>query len=302
MEQEPLKVIAGAPDKPLVVGDIEIRCYVIEDGTRVLSQRGMLSGLGISGRGVIQEKGGTQLPRFAASQSLAPHIKGETRAALNNPVQFSYEGTIAYGYPAVLLPDLCDAYLSARLAGDLRPQQLHIAERCELLIRGFARIGIIALVDEVTGYQAIRSKRALAEILERFIAEDLQEWTKTFPDEFYHQIYRLNGWGEFHRAANCYPVVGHYTNDVVYERLAPGVLDELREKNPLMPEGYRRHRHHQFLTPAQGHPKLKEHLAGVIALMRSHERWDEFIQSLSRAFPKRDEQIAMTMGNYWFDC
>ena len=38
-EQKPLKVIAGAPDKPLKIGDIEIDCYVLEGEKRVLSQR-----------------------------------------------------------------------------------------------------------------------------------------------------------------------------------------------------------------------------------------------------------------------
>ena len=35
MSTEPLEVIAGAPDRPLVIGDIEIPCYVVEDETRV---------------------------------------------------------------------------------------------------------------------------------------------------------------------------------------------------------------------------------------------------------------------------
>ena len=29
-----LKVIAGEPDRPLVIGDIQIACYVLEDETR----------------------------------------------------------------------------------------------------------------------------------------------------------------------------------------------------------------------------------------------------------------------------
>ena len=39
--KKPLEVIAGATDHPLVIGDIEIPCYVLEDETRVLVQRGM---------------------------------------------------------------------------------------------------------------------------------------------------------------------------------------------------------------------------------------------------------------------
>ena len=70
--------------------------------------------------------------------------------------------------------------------------QLHIAAQA-ILIRGLATIGVIALVDEATGYQEIRARRALATILEKFIAEKLQPWTKTFPYEFY-ELYKLKGW------------------------------------------------------------------------------------------------------------
>ena len=38
-----LGVIAGAPDKPLVIGEIEIPCYVLENEERVLTQSGMFS-------------------------------------------------------------------------------------------------------------------------------------------------------------------------------------------------------------------------------------------------------------------
>ena len=296
MEKEPLRVIAGSPDKPLVIGEIEIPCYVLEGETRVLAQRGLVSSMGISWASSIEVEGGARMPRFAASKSLQPHITAETRAGLTNPILFSYEGNIAYGYPATLLPDLCDAYLAARADGDLQPQQKHIAERCELLMRGFARGGIIALVDEATGYEAVRGNLTLAKIVEKFIAPELQLWTKTFSDEFYSEICRLNGWGDFNRSTNCPSVVGCYTNDIVYDRLAPGVLKELQSRNPVTINGHRRFRHHQYLTPDHGHPKLREHLIGVIALMRSYNDWDDFKRGLSRSFPKPDEQIAMAMG------
>ena len=42
------QVICGSPDRPLIIGDIEIQCYVLEDETRVLSQRGLQQGIGMS--------------------------------------------------------------------------------------------------------------------------------------------------------------------------------------------------------------------------------------------------------------
>ena len=97
------------------------------------------------------------------------------------------------GYNALLLPQVCEDYLQARDAGVLLASQQHIAEHAEIPIRGLATVGIIALVDEATGYQRLREELALASILEKFIAKELQPWTKTFPYEFYEQICRLNG-------------------------------------------------------------------------------------------------------------
>jgi hypothetical protein len=48
----------------------------------------------------------------------------------------------------------------------------------------FARVGIIALVDEATGYQEVRDHEALQEILKRYISEELLVWVRTFPMEF----------------------------------------------------------------------------------------------------------------------
>jgi len=60
---------------------------------------------------------------------------------------------IVNGYDATILPLVCDAWLSARDAGVLKPSQLDKAQNAEILMRSLAKVGIIALVDEVTGYQ-----------------------------------------------------------------------------------------------------------------------------------------------------
>ena len=107
-------------------------------------------------------------------------------------------------------------YLAARNSKALLPSQEHIAKRCEILIRGLATVGVIALVDEATGYQRIREERALATILEKFIAKELQAWTRTFDIEFYRQICRLKRWPNLYSIKRP-QVVAHYTNDFVYE-------------------------------------------------------------------------------------
>ena len=290
--RHPLKVIAGEPDRPLVIGDVEIACFVLEDETRVLTQRGVFRAFDTRRGG--HHRAGAELPRFMASKALAPHITGELRSALTTPILFTSPsgGPVAHGYPATLLPDICDVILQARSAGDLLPRQQGLAERSEILIRGLARVGIIALVDEVTGYQRIREERALAAILEKFLDNELQAWSKTFEFSFYEQIFRLKKWGSI-KGVRRPQVIGHYTNDLIYERIAPAVLAELRERNPVMPQGWRKNRHHQWFTPEFGHPKLRMHIEGVTALMRAASSWDSFKRSLERAYPKQGNTIPM---------
>ena len=295
-ERSPLKVIAGAPDKPLVIGGVEIPCYVLEDETRVLSQGGFLQAIGRSRTPKAGTGGVDKVPTFLAADNLQPFVPSGLGVSTSPiPFQPADGGLISYGYPAELLPKVCKVYLDARDAGALHPRQEHIAARAQALVIGLATVGIIALVDEATGYQRVREERALATILERYIAQEFRPWTRTFPYEFYEQIYRLKGWGP--PGPKRPAVIGHYTNDIVYTRLAPGILDELRERNPVLPQGWRKNRHHQWFTDDFGHPKLKEHIHAVIALMKSSSSWDVFRHRLDAVFPVANTTFAFALGD-----
>ena len=296
---EPLKVIAGASDRPLQINDFEIPCYVLEDETRVLTRRGFLRAIGRSPRsGTPRDTAGAhQLPAFLVPKSLKAFVPNNLRVR-TNLIEFSLpHGGVANGYDARLLRIVCEVYLVARQAGALRAGQEHLAERAEVLIRGMADIGIVALVDEATGYERIREKRALAKILERYLTENALPWTRTFPFSLYEQIFRLRGWGKPTRGVNHPQVIGHYTNNIIYARVAPGVLKELRKRNPTISPGQRKKRHHQWFTKDLGHPKLKEHLAAVIALMRISSTWRQFIAYLDRAFPQIDHTYEMPLDD-----
>ena len=285
-DKKPLKVIAGQPDNPLVIGDVEIQAYVLEDETRVLSQGGFIRAIGRTGGPTKGHDQVFKLPVFLSPKNLKPFISNELIKS-SQPIVFKAAtgGRDSFGYRAILLPQVCEVYLKARDQGALLGSQMHVAERAEILVRGLAQVGIIALVDEATGYQRIREERALATILEKFIAKEVRAWTKTFPYEFYEGIFRLKEWGK-PEGVKRPSLIGRYTNDIVYERLAPGVLDELKAKNPTLPSGKRRHRHHQWFTPDFGHPKLKEHIAGVMAVMRIATSWTDFKRKLDIAYPK----------------
>lgn len=208
--------------------------------------------------------------------------------AIQDPIKFRApgRGKVAYGYPATILADICDVVLNARKAGALVSQQHHIADQCELLVRGFARVGIIALVDEATGYQRDRTKDALARILEAFIDKELQPWLRTFPAEFYQEMFRLRELPYDASSVKRPPYFGHLTNDVVYDRLAPAVLEELKIKIPRNEKGKPKAAFHQLLTRNLGYPKLREHLGAVIATMRLSSTWGDFHQKLDKHYPR----------------
>lgn len=283
--KEVLRATHGSPDHPLRIGDIEIPCYVLEDGRRVLVQRETVRALGMA-MGGSSYRGGDRLARFASQNRLKPFAKPNLAGGTLKPIPFiTTKGMRALGYEATILPDICDAVLDARRAGQLTAKQEHVAQRCEILMRGFARVGIIALVDEATGYQDARARDALAKILEKFVEKELQKWVKTFPAQFYKEMFRLRGL-PYNGKCRKPQYIGHLTNDLVYVRVAPGVLAELRRKNPADERGRRKARHHQWLTRDLGHPKLLEHLAAVTALMRASDGWDQFYAMLERAIPK----------------
>ena len=291
MSQEIIQATHGSPDHPLVLGELEIPCYVLEDGQRVLVQGAMIKALGMSHGGSNRDRyaSGDRLARFAHNKSLEAFMSDSLREKIEHPLRFKTpHGSKANGYEATVLADLCETVLQARDAGRLQSQQQHIAVQCDILIRGFARVGIIALVDEATGYQEFRARQALEEILQQYISTELMKWVKTFPDEFYRELYRLRGL-TYHQVSTKRPAyLGKITNDIVYSRLAPGVLEELQRITPKGKSGGRKHKFHQRLTSDVGHPKLQEHLLSVITLMKASPNYDYFYRLLQRALPRLD--------------
>ncbi|MCX6557707.1 MAG: P63C domain-containing protein [Candidatus Aminicenantes bacterium] len=295
MEENILKAAFGSPDRPLKIGSAEIPCYVLVDGRRVLALGGMLGALDLSYGSAGKSGGADRLTNFISGKAIKPFINDDLRVRITSPLKFKSKGGVSFGYEATILPDICDAILEARKANVLQAQQKHIAEQCEILVRSFARVGIIALVDEATGYQEIRDKIALQEILSKFISQELMKWQKRFPDEFYKELFRLKGI-QFNPLPDKKPwIIGRITKDVIYERLAPGVISELEKKNPPNEKGARKHRHHQWLTSDIGHPKLAEQISNVITLMKASSSYNGFYRLLQRSLPKLGDTLSLPM-------
>ncbi len=215
------------------IGDITLSCAVLGDGpTRVLSQSTVLTALGRSPQKSRRTRGADPDLRapFLVANNLQPFISDELRA-ISEPIPFRVAGegrSKSWGYRAEMLPMVCDVYLEARNAHKLDPKQRSVAKAAEILVRGLARVGITALVDEATGYQEVRARDELQRILEAYVQAEFRPWIRMFPGDFFREIYRLQGWDYRPGTSKRTPYVGKRH----LRRRHPGAANE-QGKGPL---------------------------------------------------------------------
>lgn len=265
--------------------DIKIECYVMDNEERVLSLRGAARTIGLTGNGsqAVARNLNTQWIAPYLSENLKEWLERANRNEL--PTYKGAQGRKFLPFEASLFVDLCTAYVEAMHDGILQTEkQFQIAKRLYEIMTAFAKTGLVAVIDEVTGYQADRDRDALQKVLEVYISEELLPWAKRFPDEFYKQMFRLKGW-EYKGKAKT-PYAGKLTNEYIYHYLPKGVLEELKNKTPKNHAGNRINRFHQHLTEDTGLPNLDKQLQQTIALMKASDTWDEFDKLFKKAMGK----------------
>jgi hypothetical protein len=259
----------------LEIGDIKLECHVLNDGRRVFTQGEMVRAL----------TGGTDSSNLARYLRASPLTEKEFSGG---PIRFQIPGNpqLAVGSEATLLIEISEAYLEARDAGKLRPSQLKLARQGEIIMRSCAKVGIIALVDEATGYQKVRARNALQIKLQAFIADELQDWARMFPEDFWIQLARLEG---VHYSARSRPLRwGKYVMLFVYDAIDGDIGKELRKKNPN-PRFLRNH--HQWLKQF-GRDKVHDQIQSVITIMKLCDSMDEFRSKFARVFNKSPSQMS----------
>lgn len=285
----------GSRNKPLTIESIQIPCYVLNDGTRVITHRGLQHSLAMPIKG-----GATETAGFVAQFERKGIDCKDLTVRLSSPKEFipPYGGRTAFGYDATVLVDICEVVLAARSAGLLTGRQKDLGDHCEILVRNFAKMGIIALIDEATGYQDTRPKDELQRILEMYIAKELLPWTQRFPEEFYQHLFRLKGWTYPPTSAKRPKIIGKLTEELVYKRLPPGVLEKIREENPVVYKGgTRKRRHHQHLSGDVGNPHLERQLISVTTLLRISRTWEEFKDVFERSHPDSPHQLRLDFSD-----
>lgn len=288
----------------LNIAGVAIGCAVVEtDGcaVRVLSERGIAGALGRTRSGSHWQKRrerGAELPVYLSANVLLPFIPNRLVEALSNPVWYRAPngGMPVAGVPADCLVEVLDTWVQADAAGVLKTPQKKFAVQARILMKGLGTIGIIGLVDEATGYQEVRSRTELQKILSAYISESLMPWSQRFPMAYFEEMFRLWGWAWPPQSGIQGPrYAGKLTKKIIYEKLPPGVLDEIERRNPPDENWQRRHRNSQFLTDEIGQPHLEKQVAVVTNLMKVCDDKDEFISKFERAFPgsfERGRQVS----------
>jgi hypothetical protein len=280
----------------ITIGDLVIPCAVLPDGTRVLSERAITKAFGGKRGGAHWRRkraddDGANLPIFLSAKNISSNISNELLKALTQPVLYRTKGQggrTAHGLEASLLPKICRELRRLDREEKLHPSQAAVAAQAELIADGLTEVGIIGLVDEATGFQYVRAGDALAKILSEFIAKELQPYVPTFSTIYYSEIFRLRGL-EYPKDTVQRPrYFGGITNEIVYERLAPGVLEELKRVTPKLPDGRHKDKLFRRLTQNKGYPALKEHLGAVETMMQLSNSWQDFMTKLDRLKPRLD--------------
>ena len=259
----------------------EIPVAVLEGEKRVMVQRevvGLLTG---------NKKGG--LSRYLKPENLQPFLPEKFKhVPLDQAVlKFKVGNVTAQAFEAEDIISICDMYLKAQDARALIGQQKKLAQTAEILKRTFAKVGLVALIDEATGYQIDRDKDALRLLVQQYIIEEAREWTKEFYDPFFHELDRI--YGNQRTISRSRPkYYARFINKYVYEPIEHGlVLDELNRLNPLDRKGYRKKRLHQFLSEKLGLRVLRDRIAKVTAIMQISPNMRRYKESYKRMESKQ---------------
>lgn len=280
-------------DGEINLGGMSIPCYVLEDGTRIISGRGMQEALKMVDED-SKPTSGTRLVRYLGQKSLEPFIYKEKGTDHFEPI-ICYQGDKKInGYEATVLADICEAFLDARKKIHLSPRQKIIADQCEILIRGFARVGIVALIDEATGYQYDRERFELQKILNAYISDEILKWQLTFTDDFYKEIYRLWGLPFIPKYIKNKPsFIGKLTTKYIYEGLPKGIISRIKENAGKTEKGNWKYKWHQTLTPEIGREHLKKQIIQVTTLMEMSESKEQFNALFQRKYNTKPIQLQL---------
>ena len=272
----------------LDIGGIIFNCYILDNNKpiklRVIAASAIYNFL------EARRTPGARIVDLSIFNDINTLIINKLGSVQYEPIEFQIGNSqVMYGYEAGKLIDLCNAIIDGLNTEMLPRKYKKIAKKAIMLIQAVAKIGIIALIDEATGYQVTRGAKELQAILEAYISPELLAWQRKFPVTFYTEMFRLKGWEWNTETMRKKPwIVGKYTNELVYSRLPKGVLEELKRVTPKDDKGRYTARFHQSLTTEIGNPHLEKQLAVVVSLMKASDNWNQFESAFGKNFSNVD--------------
>jgi hypothetical protein len=268
----------------LPIGDVALDCYVLNDGRRLFHKRGLAKAL------LLKSAGGNAFMKTISRKGLGSEVPEELWQKIEKPIVFKpMNGDPAHGYEATVLIDICDAIWEANKRGKLTPRQAFLALQAEVILRSAAKVGIVALIDEATGYIRDKKKAEYRELFQDFIRTEFRQWEREFPDTFFDMIYRLYNLRRSN--GNRHPqFFGKFIRKYIYAPLANSngaILELLDEKNPVVySNGGRRYKMTQYLSEVIGLPAFRAHLWQVIGIGNSTRSKEGFDRGFNLAFPQ----------------
>ena len=263
------------------LGGAKIDCYVLDDGTRLLASS--------SAAMAISEVDRANLKDYAGQKALNPFI--DIEKILKETRSFAIPGTQwpASGITTEHFELICRGYVQALYENaPLTDRQRQIAIRCAVLTAGLTRTGLDALVDEATGYQYERAEDALQVKLRAFIAEELRDWEKTFPDELWKEFGRLTNWqGSLHSRPKWW---GKLVIELIYDTLDPDVAEYLKTHKPEPGVHW-----HRQLTENLGVRQLVSRCYEVIGMAKDCHDMRELRDKVARHYGKRLVQLTLAL-------
>lgn len=178
------------------------------------------------------------------------------------------------------IQEVCSAFVSAWVNGEnLSDAQKIMAYNANKFLMAVAKVGIISLVDEATGYQQFRKVNELQYKLKYFLTEDSRDWEKTFPDELWIEFGRLTNWKGSLKLRPKY--WGKYVDELIYKKLDIDLYNYLRKNKPIRETGIK---YFQWLNEEHGVRELNNQIWQIIGIAKTCNSMDELRKIASEKF------------------
>jgi hypothetical protein len=181
---------------------------------------------------------------------------------------------------------ICNVYLEAREAGVLQPNQRIVAQQCEILVRSFAKVGIVALIYEQLRFEKFKNPEAFRILIESYLSDEIRKWSKEFPDELFFQMDRIYG-NEKTTSQNRPQYYAKFIRKYIYEPIEKGVvLKRLDEKTPKDGKGRKKKKLFQSASEEIGLPAIRSQIWQTVGVLKTSANKRKFENNFERLLGK----------------